>query len=98
MYPCQKCGQNSWKFGTGGKIINKGKEVDKWIVAICFKCGHKIEFGHKIKVIKNECAEYKIKKGKRYLKIDGKYKEVYLKYFDDGSFKVMPVENLLIKN
>jgi hypothetical protein len=37
-------------------------------------------------------AEYKIKKGKRFLKIDGKYQEVELKQINNkGDLRVMPI-------
>ena len=92
MYPCRKCLNNNWKFRKEREILDNGTQ-NKWIVATCNFCGEDVEFGHKNipHHFGQEKAEYKIKKGKRYLKIEGKFKEVYLKYKQDGSFKVTPI-------
>ncbi len=90
MQPCRKCQKNNWNFATGGKLIDD-KHRDKFIIATCKNCGFSFEFGHKISVLKNEKACYKIKDGKHYLKIGRKYVEVYLKYFKNGDMKVSPV-------
>jgi hypothetical protein len=92
MCPCQKCLNNKWKIDPKSKSDGKIRHI--WVKAICQICGFVVEFGHRDKPVPRggESAKYKIKDGKRYLKIGRKYKEVYLKYFKDGSFKVMPVE------
>ena len=82
-----------WRFRKEREILDNGTQ-NKWVVATCDICGNEVEFGHKnIKHHFEELkAEYEIRKGKRFLKIDGEFKEVYLKKLKKGAFRIMPIE------
>lgn len=86
MRPCDKCLENRWEF----KTIRE--EDEKFTRATCILCGNEVDFNFKkVQVNKIEAkAEYKIKDGKRFLKIDGEYKEVGLEKTKKG-FKIMPI-------
>jgi hypothetical protein len=100
MRPCQ-CGNRSprgWKY-------NFNDDTRK-IRAVCKKCGLIVEFSAKprkpLDPNKVEaCAEYEIRDGVRFLKIDGEFVEVEIVRFDKKNrvsptgcyMRVMPVIN-----
>jgi hypothetical protein len=67
------------------------------VTDICNKCGDKVEFKAKPRKPYNPykieaVAEYEIRKGKRFLKIDGEFVEVELrKINNEGHLRVMPI-------
>lgn len=87
MRICNKCFENKWKY----------KFVEGIIIATCQICDNEIQFeARKKKSIKPEhlrpVAEYQIRNGKRFLKINGKFTEVYLNQ-DNKSWRVTPITN-----
>lgn len=96
MRPCVKCKTNKWKYNF--------KDEERLVIATCINCNAIVKFKAKprkpLDPNKIEaCAEYEIKKGKRYLKINGEFKEVDLfkvngkgKKDEQGKYlRVMPV-------
>jgi len=91
MRPCQKCGNKNrkgWKFGFNDET--------RLVTAVCNVCGNKVEFKAKPRKPYDPNrvgakAEYEMRDGKRFLKIDGEFKEVGLYNF--GKFwRVCPVD------
>lgn len=79
MYPCTKCLENNWEIKSKREIDEVKQIKIKWIVATCNLCGNEVEFGHKQTKLKpGLVAEYEIRNGKRFLKIDGIFREVDL--------------------
>jgi len=102
MYPCTKCLENNWDLKKERDIDEVRKIKYKWITATCKMCGNEVEFGHKQSKLKpGIVAEYEIRGGKRFLKIEGKFVEVDLfkinkKGLKDPNgpyLKVMPCQN-----
>jgi hypothetical protein len=92
MRPCKECQKNKWnyRFFDDTRIVR----------ATCLKCGSVVEFKAKPRKPYNPNkihakAEYMIMDDKRFLKIDGGFKEVGLYKF--GNYlRVCPVENIVI--
>jgi DNA-directed RNA polymerase subunit RPC12/RpoP len=92
MRPCQKCGQknkNGWSYGF--------RDDTRKVTAVCKSCGFKVEFNAKPRKPYDPNrigakAEYEMRDGKMFLKIDGEFKEVDL--YDFGKFwRVCPVDH-----
>lgn len=86
MHHCQKCLENNWEFKTKRDVNEKRGTYLKWAEATCKICGNEIEFGHKELGLIDRYgkrrfstkAEYEIRDGEHYLKIDGKFVKVGL--------------------
>lgn len=94
MTACQKCLENNWK-------IEKKRDSDddfiyKWVEAKCNICGNRVDFGHKKSKLNKIIAEYKILFNRRFLKIDGEFKEVELEYNKKGHIKIVPAKPKLL--
>jgi DNA polymerase II large subunit len=88
MQSCRNCLENKWSY----------KFVDGWVKAECQICGNEVEFKVKKERTEEELrnwngpvAEYQIRNGKRFLKIDGTFQEVGLKKIGK-SLQVVPIE------
>ena len=73
MYPCKTCKTNKWKYGFNDET--------RKVQAICLACGEVVEFNAKPRKPEDldkieACAEYEIRDGKHFLKIDGEFVEV----------------------
>jgi len=91
MYPCTNCLENNWTLNKKRDFIDG--YIYKHMEATCDNCGDIKEFGHKKTKYKKTKAEYEIRDGKRFLKINGVFKEVGL-FIRKKQWKIMPLDNV----
>ena len=89
--PCRKGNKKSWKY--------RFNDETRKITATCRKCGSIVEFKAKPRKALDPnkieaCANYEIRDGKRFLEINGKFKEVDI-FKVDKKGKIDPYGNFL---
>lgn len=88
MYKCKKCNSTNYKWSA-----ERNFKTGKKIITFSCRCGNTFSFSEDFDKDKIEAvAEYEIRNGKRFLRIDGIFKEVEFKKVK-GGMQVVAIEN-----